>query len=148
VVKSYLEQVGIKINLEVIAYSTLLGKYRKQGLQMVIARWGADYADPDANAKPFAHCRTTGDVAKVKQLAWRNAYANPEITDMVEKAAFIQDRDEREKVYIDLQKKWQSEGVFKILYQMSRQLGISDRVGNFILNELLQTPWELITLKD
>ena len=148
VVKSYLEQVGIKTNLEVIAYSTLLGKYRKQGLQMVIARWGADYADPDANAKPFAHCRTTGPEAKVKQLAWRNAYANPEITDMVEKAAFIQDRDEREKVYIDLQKKWQSEGVFKALYQMSMQLGLSDRVANFILNELTQTPWELITLKD
>jgi peptide/nickel transport system substrate-binding protein len=148
VVKSYLEQVGIKTNLEVIAYTTLLGKYRKQGLEMVIARWGADYADPDANAKPFAHCRTTGDEATVKQLAWRNAYANPEMTDMVEKAAFIQDRDEREKVYIDLQKKWQSEGVFKILYQMGIQLGISDRVGNFILNELTQTPWELITLKD
>jgi len=30
VVKSYLEQVGIKTNLEVIAYTTLLGKYRKQ----------------------------------------------------------------------------------------------------------------------
>ncbi|GAH58518.1 unnamed protein product, partial [marine sediment metagenome] len=42
----------------------------------------------------------------------------------------------------------QSEGVFKALYQMTMQLGISDRVGNFILNELSQTPWELITLKD
>ncbi|GAI96755.1 unnamed protein product, partial [marine sediment metagenome] len=49
---------------------------------------------------------------------------------------------------IDLQKKWQSEGVFKILYQLGIQVGISDRVGNFILNELTQTPWELITLKD
>jgi len=148
VVKSYLEQVGIKTNLEVIAYTTLLGKYREQGLEMVIARWGADYADPDANAKPFAHCRTTSDEATIKQLAWRNAYASPEMTDMVEKAAFIQDRDEREKVYIELQKKWQSDGIFKILYQMTIQLGLNDRVGNFILNELTQTPWELITLKD
>lgn len=148
VVKAYLEQVGIKTNLEVIAYSTLLGKYRKQGLETVIARWGADYADPDANAKPFAHCRTTGDDATVKQLAWRNAYANPEITDMVEDAAFIKDRAEREKAYIELQKKWQSESVFKPLYQVSMQLGLSDRVGNFILNELTQTPWELITLKE
>jgi len=148
VVKSYLEQVGIKTNLEVIAYTTLLGKYRKQGLELVMARWGADYADPDANAKPFAHCRTTGDEATIKQLAWRNAYANPEMTDMVEKAGFIQDRDEREKVYLELQKKWQSDGIFKTLYQMTIQLGLNDRVGNFILNELTQTPWELITLKD
>jgi len=148
VVKACLEQVGIKTNLELIANTTLLGKYRKQGLQMVIARWGADYADPDANAKPFAHCRTTGPDAIIKQLAWRNASANPEMADIVEKAAFIQDRDKREKVYIDLQKKWQSEGVFKPLYQMTIQLGLSDKVGNFMLNELTQTPWELITLKD
>ncbi|GAF85682.1 unnamed protein product, partial [marine sediment metagenome] len=66
----------------------------------------------------------------------------------VEKAAFIQDRDEREKVYVDLQKKWQSDGIFKILYQMTMQLGLNDRVGNFIMNELTQTPWKLITLKD
>jgi peptide/nickel transport system substrate-binding protein len=147
VVKAYLEQVGIKTNLEVIAYTTLLGKYRKKGLEMVIARWGADYADPDANAKPFAHCRTTSDDAKIKQLAWRNAYANPEMTDMVEEAAFIQDREKREQVYIDLQEKWQSEGVFEPLYQMNIQLGLSDKVGNFILNELTQTPWALITLE-
>jgi peptide/nickel transport system substrate-binding protein len=147
VVKAYLEQIGIKTNLEVIAYTTLLGKYREQGLNMVIARWGADYADPDANAKPFAHCRTTGEDATVKQLAWRNAYANPEMTDMVEEAAFIQDREKREKVYIELQKKWQKEGAFEPLYQMSIQLGLNEKVGNFILNELTQTPWELITIK-
>src|SRR5665648_198921 len=148
VVKSYLEQVGIKTNLEVITYNTILGKYREKGIEMVIARWGSDYADPDMNAKPFAHCRTTGPGAMVKQLAWRNAYANPELTDMVEKAAFIQDRGEREKVYIDLQKKWQSDSVFKIFYQTNNQLGLNDRVGNFIISEVYQTPWELITLKD
>jgi len=62
------------------------------------------------------------------------------MTDMVEEAAFIQDREKREQVYIDLQEKWQSEGVFEPLYQMNIQLGLSDKVGNFILNELTQTP--------
>ena len=31
---------------------------------------------------------------------------------------------------------------------MTMQLGLNDRVGNFIMNELTQTPWQLITLKD
>jgi len=148
IVKTYLEEVGIKTNLQVIAYTTLLGKYRKQGLQMVIARWGADYADPDANAKPFAHCRTTGPDAKVKQLMWRNAYANPEFTDIVEKAAFIENIDEREQAYIELQKKWQEDGPFEILYQTGAQLGLNDGVQNFMLNELTQTPWQYITIED
>jgi len=148
VVKSYLEQVGIKTNLEVIAYTTLLAKYREQGLEMVIARWAPDYGDPDGAAKQFANSRVPGTGGIPQQIDWRNAYANPEFADMVEKAAFIQDKGEREKIYIDLQKKWQSDSVFKILYQMASQLGLNDRVGNFIVNELVQTPWELITLKD
>jgi peptide/nickel transport system substrate-binding protein len=148
VVVSNLEAVGIKTDLQVIAYSTLLGKYRKQGYEMVMARWGADYADPDAQAKPFAHCRTTGPDAKVKQLAWRNAYVNPEFTDMVEKAALIKDRDERERVYIDLQKEWQQDGPFAILYQFSGHVGLNDKVKNFQLSALTETHLEDVTIKD
>ena len=148
VVKTNLEAVGIKTNLQVIAYATLLGKYRKQGLEMVIARWGADYGDPDAQAKPFAHCRTTGPDAKVKQLAWRNAYANPEFTDMVEKAALILDRDKREQVYLELQKKWQQDGVFAILYQFSGSVGLKDKVKDFHLSALTETHLEDVTMED
>lgn len=148
IVKANLEAVGIKTDLQVIQYSTLLGKYREQGLEVVIARWGADYGDPDAQAKPFAHCRTTGPDAKVKQLAWRNAYANPEFTDMVEKAAFIQDRNEREQVYLELQKKWQEDGPFTILYQYSGQVGLKDTIKNFQLNALTETALEYVTIGD
>ncbi|MFQ6067383.1 MAG: ABC transporter substrate-binding protein [bacterium] len=148
VVKTNLDAVGIKTDLQVIAYATLLGKYRKQGLEVVIARWGADYGDPDAQAKPFAHCRTTGPDAKVKQLAWRNAYANPEFTDMVEKAAFIEDRDKREKVYLELQKKWQEDGPFAILYQYAGQLGLKDKIKGFHLNALTETRLEYVTIQD
>jgi len=148
VVKTNLEAVGIKADLQVIAYSTLLGKYREQGLQLVMARWGADYGDPDANAKPFAHCRTTGPDAKVKQLAWRNAYANPEFTDMVEKAALIKDRDKREQLYLELQKKWQQDGPFAMLYQFSGHIGLKDKVKNFQLNALTETHLEDVTIAD
>ena len=147
VVKSNLEAVGIKTDLQLIAYSTLLGKYRKQGLEAVIARWGADYGDPDAQAKPFAHCRTAGPDAKVKQLAWRNAYTNPEFTDIVEKAAFIKDRAKRERTYLDLQKKWQQDGPFAILYQFSGHVGLNDRVKNFHLSPLTDTHLEDVTIE-
>ncbi len=148
VVKANLEAIGIKTDLQIITYSTLLGKYREQGLELVLARWGADYGDPDANAKPFAHCRTTGPDATVKQLAWRNAYANPGFTDMVEKAALIQDRNERKRVYIELQKKWQEDGPFAILYQYSGHLGIKDKIKKFQLNALTETPLEYVTIED
>ncbi|MBW2031822.1 MAG: hypothetical protein JRJ31_22450 [Deltaproteobacteria bacterium] len=148
VVKSNLEAVGIKTDLQLIAYSTLLGKYRKQGLEAVIARWGADYGDPDAQAKPFAHCRTTGPDAKIKQLAWRNAYANPEFTDMVEKAALIEDRAERERVYIELQKKWQQDSVFGILYQFSGNKGVKDKIKNFHVSALTETRLEYVDIED
>lgn len=148
VVMSNLDAVGIKTDLQLIAYSTLLGKYRKQGLGAVMARWGADYGDPDAQAKPFAHCRTTGPDAKVKQLAWRNGYANPEFTDMVEKAALIEDRGERERVYTELQKKWQQDGVFAILYQFTGNKGLKDKIKNFEVSALTETRLEYVTIED
>jgi len=148
VVKANLEAIGIKTDLQVIAYSTLLGKYREQGLELVLARWGADYGDPDANAKPFAHCSTTGPDAKVKQLAWRNAYANPEFTDMVEKAVLIQDRDKRKQLYIDLQKKWQEDGPFAMLYQYSGHVGLKNKIKNFGLTALTETSFADITIED
>ena len=146
VVKANLDAVGIKTNLQTIAYTTLLGKYREQGLEMVIARWGADYGDPDAMAKPFVHCRTTGDDAKIKQLAWRNAYANPELTDLVEEAQFIQDTEKRKEMYVEIQKKWQEEGPFEILYQFSGQVGLRDAVKNFHLSPLTETRLEFVEL--
>ncbi len=146
VVKANLTAVGIKAELQTIAYTSLLGKYRKQGLEMVIARWGADYGDPDAMAKPFAHCRTTGEEAKIKQLAWRNGYANPGLTDKVEAAAFIQDRDQREAAYVEIQKLWQNEGPFEILYQFSGQVGLKASVKGFHLSALTETPLELVTI--
>jgi len=147
IVKANLDAVGIKTDLQVIAYTTLLGKYREQGLELVLARWGADYGDPDAMAKPFAHCRTTGPEAKIKQLAWRNGYANPELTDMVEKAAFIQDREEREKLYVEIQKRWLEEGPFKILYQFAGHVGLSEKVKNFTLSPLTETPLNLLEIE-
>ena len=148
VVKTNLEAVEIKADLQIIAYTTLLGKYRKQGLELVVARWGSDYGDPDANAKPFAHCRTTGPEATVKQLAWRNAYANPEFTDMVEKAAYILDRGERKQVYLELQKKWQEDGPFAILYQLCDRIGIKNEIKNFQVSPLTETPLQDVTIED
>ncbi|MFP3958572.1 MAG: ABC transporter substrate-binding protein [Spirochaetaceae bacterium] len=147
VVTTNLQEVGINVEFQTMAYSTLLGKYREQGLEMVIARWGADYGDPDAMAKPFGHCRTTGDDAKVKQLAWRNAYANPELTDMIEAAALEQDKDAREEMYTEMQKMWLEEGIFEMLYQFSGQIGVSEKVRNFHLSPLTETPLNKVTIE-
>jgi peptide/nickel transport system substrate-binding protein len=148
VAKTNLTEVGIDVELQIMAYSALLGKYRQQGLDMVIARWGADYGDPDSMAKPFAHCRTTGDDAKVKQLAWRNGYANPELTDMVEEAALIQDRAKREDMYTEIQKRWLQHGPFEILYQFSGQIGLSEDIQNFKLSPLTETPLQQVTISE
>ncbi len=115
---------------------------------MVIARWGADYGDPDAMAKPFAHCRTTGDEAKIKQLAWRNGYANPELTDMIEEAQFIQDTEKRKQLYIDIQKKWLEEGPFEIFYQFSGQVGLKDSIKDFMLSPLTETPLPMVHVEE
>ena len=79
-------------------------------------------------------------------MAWRNGYANPELTDKIEAAAFTQDRDQREAAYVEIQKLWQNEGPFEILYQFSGQVGLKASVKGFHLSALTETPLELVTI--
>ncbi|NIO19356.1 MAG: hypothetical protein GTN76_01070, partial [Candidatus Aenigmarchaeota archaeon] len=64
---------------------------------------------------------------------------------MVEKGALIEDRGKREQLYLDLQKKWQQDGVFAILYQFSGNVGLNDKVKNFHLSPLTETHLEDVT---
>jgi len=144
-IKSDLAKVGIDVKVQLITYAEILNKYRAQALEMVIARWGSDYADPDANAKPFAHCRTAGPKDTVKQLAWRNKYANNVTTDLVEKAAKELDDTKRLDYYKQITEIILNEGPFVILYQLLIQRAVRTWVKGFTVSPLTLEDLSVIT---
>ena len=127
-IKENLADINIEVEIRTVVAAELYETYRAQEHQMIIAQWGADYADPDALAKPFAHCRTAGTEAEVRQLAWRNMYCPTGVTDWVEEAIGEKDSRKREVLYKSMQAVILDEGPFAILFYPLTQIAVRDRV--------------------
>jgi peptide/nickel transport system substrate-binding protein len=123
-----LAKVGIRVKVTQMIYAQLLEIYRTQKHQMVLVRWGTDYADPSANAAPFGHCDTPGPEAKVQQLAWRNMYCPSGVTDWVEQAAGEPDSRKREIMYKAIQAVVWDEGPYVFLVNPVFQVAIRENV--------------------
>ena len=131
-IQSDLAKIGIKVNVVQMVSAQLYEKYRAQQLQLVLAQWGSDYWDPDANAKPFAHSTTAGPEAPIKQLAWRNKYANVESSKLVDQAAQELDKEKRAQLYEQITNMILDDGPFAILFFPLKQYGARSTVKNFI----------------
>ncbi len=97
----------------------VLTKYRARSHDIFIGEWGADYWDPHTNADTFVRNTDNGDNAKSKPLAWRNAWAIPELTKKADAAALERDGAKRAKLYQDLQAEFRRTSPFVVLYQLT-----------------------------
>ena len=131
-IQNDLAKIGVNVTVTQMVGAQLYEKYRAQQLQMVLAQWGSDYWDPDANAKPFAHSTSVGDDAPIKQLAWRNSYVNLETSKMVEEAAKELDTEKRAELYKKITEEILDDGPFAVLYFRVKQYGVRSNVKNFI----------------
>jgi peptide/nickel transport system substrate-binding protein len=144
-IKSDLAKVGIDVQIQLITYAELLQKYRAQSLQMVIGRWGSDYADPNSNAAAFALCRTTGPSDTAKQLAWRNMYANNVTSNLVVGASRELNDTQRLADYKQLTGIILNDGPFAMLYQLVIQRAVRNSVKGFTVSPLTLEDFSTIT---
>ncbi len=124
-IQADLAECGITVNIQQMTPSEMYEKYRKQGLEMVLAAWGSDYPDPDNNAKAFGDYR-------VKQLAWRNSWYDDYAADLAEAAAKEFDTAKRAEMYSELAGYVLDHGPFVILYQQYNQIAVKTWVKGFI----------------
>ena len=96
-----------------------LTKYRARTHDIYIGQWGADYWDPHTNADTFARNPDNGDDAKSKPLAWRNAWAIPELTKKVDAAVLERDPAKRKAMYEEMQADFRRNSPFVMLYQQT-----------------------------
>lgn len=130
-IKEDLAQIGIEVDVRVVRGADLNTVYRAQRHQMVIARWGADYPDPDNLAKAFADF-------EIKQLAWRNQWDHP-VKRMVQQAVAELDRAKREAMYKEIQKLVLDEGPFAVFAYPLRQYVMRANVRGFDPSPLNET---------
>ncbi|TIV86044.1 MAG: ABC transporter substrate-binding protein, partial [Mesorhizobium sp.] len=84
---------------------------------------GQDYFDPNSNAQTFASNPDNSDAAKIKTLAWRNAWDIPDLTKQTEAALLEKDSAKRADMYKDLQQKILDTSPFVIIHQQLEVAG-------------------------
>lgn len=118
--KEDLAQINIDVDVKILRSADLLGIYRAQRHHMVIARWGADYPDPDNLAKAFADFDS-------RVLALRNRWDHP-IKSTVKQAVQESDRAKREAMYKEIQKVVLEEGPYVIFAYPLRLIAMRSNV--------------------
>lgn len=124
---------GIELELIPGDGKQTLTKYRARQHDIYIGRWGPDYQDPHTNADTFARNPDNSDDAKSKPLAWRNAWAIPEMTKKADAAIMERDAAKRAKLYLDIQREHQQVSPFVIMFQDIEVSVLRKNVNGFIL---------------
>jgi peptide/nickel transport system substrate-binding protein len=130
-VKEDLAQIGIEVEVKQLRSADLLGIYRGQKHHMVIARWGADYPDPDNLAKAFADFDS-------KVLAFRNQWDHP-VKRLVQQAVREQDLAKRESLYKEIQRVTLDEGPYVVFAYPLRQIAMRNNVKGMEPSPLYET---------
>ena len=133
------KQAGIDIEIIPGDGKQTLTKYRARTHDMYIGQWGADYWDPHSNADTFTRNPDNGDDAKAKPLAWRNAWAIPELTKQSDAAILERDAGKRKKMYEDLQAEFRKTSPFIMLYQQTEVAAYRTNVTGLKLGPTFNT---------
>ncbi|WP_077037639.1 ABC transporter substrate-binding protein [Pelomonas sp. KK5] len=127
------KRAGVEIEILPGDGKQVLTKYRARKHDLYIGEWGADYWDPHSNADSFARNPDNADDAKLKPIAWRNAWAIPELTKKSEAALLERDTAKRARLYEDIQAEFRKTSPFVMLYQQQQVAAVRGNVDGFRL---------------
>lgn len=113
-----LADVGIKVSLIAGTRKQVLTKMRARQQQLVMNEWFPDYFDPNSNAQAFNADPDDSDNSKLKIIAWRSHFDNPELTKEVDEAAAELDTEKRVDLYHKMQEQaWDDSPIVFMLQQ-------------------------------
>lgn len=132
-VQQSLAKLGIEAEITLSEGKTLWPKYRARKHELIIAQWSPDYVDPHSNTDSFAHNPdNTEEAGLTGKLAWRNAWADPEVNALTEKAAKEIDLEKRKQLYLDLQKLVQQTSPYAVMFQLNEQVAMRKNVSGYV----------------
>ncbi|AZO05250.1 MULTISPECIES: ABC transporter substrate-binding protein [unclassified Mesorhizobium] len=138
-IQQTLGQAGIQLEIIPGDGKQTLTKYRARNHDIYIGNWGQDYFDPNSNAQTFASNPDNSDAAKIKTLAWRNAWDIPDLTKQTEAALLEKDSAKRADMYKDLQQKILDTSPFVIIHQQLEVAGLRKNLKGFALGPSFDT---------
>jgi peptide/nickel transport system substrate-binding protein len=116
-IQADLGAVGVRVNLLAAEKKQVYGKMRARQHQLALTSWFPDYLDPNSNAQAFCANPDDSDNSKLRILAWRSHFSDPEMTAMVDQAVRELDQAKRERIYAKLQRDFLQKAPFLMLLQ-------------------------------
>ena len=135
------KRAGIDIEILPGDGKQTLTKYRARTHEIYIGQWGADYWDPHTNADTFARNPDNSDDAKSKPLAWRNAWAIPELTKKADAAVLERDPAKRKAMYEEMQADFRKNSPFVMLFQQTEVAAFRNDVEGLKLGPTSDTTY-------
>ena len=148
-VRETLAQLGVEARVVTQAGATLWPQYRAREHALTLAPWSPDYVDPHANADAFARNPDNRPEAGLTGvLAWRNAWARDDFNAAVIRARDELDPQRRKLLYLDLQRRLQTEGPYVIMFQQTDQIARRTDVTGFVSGPNFDHVWYRMVTKE
>jgi len=132
------KRAGIDIDIIPGDGKQVLTKYRARTHDMYIGQWGTDYWDPNSNTD-FVRNADNSDNAKVKSLAWRNAWDAPALSMQADAAVLERDPAKRKAIYEKMQAEFRATSPFIMLYQQTEVAAYRSNVSGFRIGSTSDT---------
>lgn len=135
--QAFFSDIGVKLNLKKVAYATSREMIDKGDFDLALGVWSPDFGDP------YMFMNYWFDSVNFGLAGNRAFYKNDKVDELVRKAASINDKAEREKLYQEAQKIVIDEVPYLYLYQKDFLLPISKNVKGFVYNPMLEGIYNL-----
>ena len=124
-VQSYLKAIGIEVKPQKVAFPAQLAKMKEGGYGMSLMTWSAGIPDPEDTVGWLLNSDRDSH-------GWNASYwFDKRAIELVTKAPAVTNPTEREKMYVELEKRAVDQAVYAYLYQVQEPFAMRDNVKNF-----------------
>jgi len=133
IVQANLADIGVKLNLELMANPTLRDKIDKGDFDLCLGAWSPDFADP------YMFMNFWFDSAKQGLPGNRSFYKNDKVDELLRKAEVSAKVEERKKLYSDAQDIIMQDAPYIFLYQIQTIVPLRANVQGYVFNPMLES---------
>jgi len=130
-IQADLAAIGIKLSLLPGDQKQVITKTRARQHQLAMLRWGTDYFDPNSNCQAWCENPDDSDQSKLKILAWRSHFVDPELTSESQAAVRELDPAKRIALYQKIQQQFMERAPFAMLLQQNAVTVLGKGVSGF-----------------
>jgi len=140
VLQQNLAAVGIKLELQKLAYPTMRQHLNTGDFDIAVGNWTPDYADPSMFMNFWF------DSARHGLPGDRAFYTNKKVDKLIRAGAVANSQAKREKLYGEAQKIVVRQAPYVYLFQRNYQFAMRSDVKGYVYNPMLLQIWNLSTM--